>query len=171
MPKKTPTLIIERVVEGLRLLEGLNKNNCFQSIVPAYIEGQSPKLLQVIPGGFTNDAAPDGGQDGGGCNYKRMQISIVYWHVLNIDRPGRSDQVLVKEADGMLEFIEQIHDHLRWTFLGGLLYAPLRYEGETPTSWFDIDKGVTERTINFSAPFAEKWPPQPSLNLPAWRNK
>ena len=51
MPE-VPSLIIERMVEGLRLLLELNKNSCYQSIYPAYIDGQSPRVIQVVPGGI-----------------------------------------------------------------------------------------------------------------------
>lgn len=164
------SIIITRMVEGLRSGLSMNTNSCYQSIVPAYIPGQSPRVIQVVPGAIQNDELPNGGQLGGGCNLKRMQIQLIYWHVLNIDRPGRSEQILVKEQEGHLNFIELIHDLLRFTDLGGCLPHPLRYEGETATEWFDMEKGVTSRSINFSATFYEIWPAQPTLDLPEWHN-
>lgn len=160
---ETARKIVDAVVQKIRTDMTMNETNCYASIVSGYIEGQHKQVIQIVPGSVRPDEFPEGGWLGGGVNIKRMMIQMTYWHALPIDWPQRSEEILRRELQGSLDFIESIHALFRFTTLanelvaGETLLEPMRYEGETSTEWYDIDRGITFRTLNYSVLYPVCW--------------
>ena len=149
--------IVNEVVKALRGELGLSENQCYPTIAPAYVAGMPRQVVQVAVGEVTPDEAPFGAQPGGAM-LRRLMLELTLWYTLDMDAPNRSDQVLIRASEGVLDYMESIRNIFRLTVLDGIIYAPMRYEGETATVWFDDQGHIARRSIRFSAPFGESLP-------------
>ena len=161
--------ILTRIVEVLRSVHSMNTNNCYLSIIDTYEDGQPPQVVQVVQGPVRTDELPLGGQIGGNVKVSRMSVDVVYWLRLNLDRPGRSSDILTASGKGMVEFIAKTKAAFWNTSLAipstipsdlpnapeGLLLEKMLWEGESGTQWYDMDNGVAKRTSTFSVIWAE----------------
>lgn len=158
MAENTQRLIVEAMVAGIRDKLELKTTECYPILAPMYVEGQAKRVVQVIPGGVNpSGSAPRGGQTGGNLQ-RRQAITLTIWWRLKIDRHMQSVQLLIKESEGFLDFANTVREIFDMTTLGGLLTEPMYYDGETGTSWADMDKGICRRDINLSGMWACRRP-------------
>ncbi len=151
--------IIAYVVNGLQTGLSMTGAQIYPSIIPAYIPGQNPQIVQVVAGPVQNlDETPIGAQ-AGGCQLYRFYFDCVYWLRLQIDMPYASADMLQKASIGQLDFMRQLRSQFEFTYLGNpttganLSVEPVRFENETGSIWSDEDSGVVQRTMTFSCVF------------------
>lgn len=157
-----PGIIVDRISVGLRNKLILFEDECYPAAASAYIDGQPPFVIQVIPGAISTEGAGDGSQDGGSL-VRRIIITLSFWYRVKLDMHQHSEQALIEAEHGLMDRLEQTRDALVLTNLGSLdptqpagtppvvLSADcLKYLSETVTTWFDYDKGVLHREMNFS---------------------
>lgn len=156
--------ILYRVTAGIRNRLGLGAEECYPCLDAAYIDGQSERVIQVIPGEISEaDDVPEGGQVGGGYIIKTQIIRLVLWIRLKLDGHQLSEHLLQENTIGFLEWSKQIRDLFGFTTLGetdgdGFLMRQMYWKGETGVSWYDEDGGVGSKTMTFSVTYAEKLP-------------
>lgn len=153
----TPSLIIQRIVRGLRTKMSLTEDQVYECVAPTYVEGQPPLVIQVCPGADTTEGGGRGAQEGGGLG-RRMMVNLTVWSRVLLDQHGRSEQALVESANGLIDLSETIRGHLAMTTLGGATTSPVRYEAMTTPAFYDIDAGVVRRDLSFSAEYWEDLP-------------
>lgn len=149
MPDAKETQIVEATVTGLREKLALNNSQCYAVLAPIYVEGQHKRVVQVIPGAQSPAGGPEGGQTGGYIN-RRLDITLTIWFRLKLDQHSKSVQMLVRESQGMLDFTKSVTDLFGNTYLGGLLTERAYYQGESATSWENIDAGVARRDVRLA---------------------
>ena len=149
-------LFVDRVVFAIMKRMKTGEVDCYASLQAMYIEGQSPRVIQVIPGSVDTVGAPDGGQVGGYL-HRRMSLDIVLWWRTHIDAFRRSDLQLTEAAYGILDYMTNLREIFEFTTLG-FLVRPIFYEGETDTVWYDIDRHVARRTLRISGEWIVAWP-------------
>lgn len=155
--RRTIKKIVLACVAGNKLKLGLKGPECYQSIDAVYVDGQAKRVVQVIPAGIRPYGGGQGGQTGG-FQFRKLMIQHTVWWRLKLDRHKRSEQVLTKESDGLLDFFESLREIYDMTVLGGLLTERMTYEGETAGNWFDVNKGVVRRDLTLGAVFACELP-------------
>lgn len=149
--------IVQRVVAGIRSVMCFNAATCYPILEPTYIESQPATVIQVIPAGTTTEESGMGGQEGGDIQ-RRMSIQLVVWRRMKMDRHLRSDQILTREAAGMLDLVESLRSIFALTTLGGVTLEPVRWDGSAKTMWKDPDQGVAMKMLNISATWRQKLP-------------
>jgi hypothetical protein len=163
-------IVADRLVDAVMSLTGFTESQVYVSIQAAYIEGQSPQTVQVIPGGDSPDEVDEGGWPGGTMLITRQQFDLVYWLRIKLDQFKRSEQVLENAARGTINMVAALRQGLLNTTLGGASLAPLRYERTSEVSWYDEDSGVAQVTVTFSANYAQELPSFPSIDLTGWHS-
>lgn len=149
--------IVLRFLKGIRSKMSLTERSCYPSVAPAYIEGQEPTVVQVIPGDANPEEPGEGFQDGGAL-FTTLRITCVIWRRMKRDQHGHSQEMLMAEADGMMVLGEQLKTIFKQTRLGNILCQRVRWAGETAVTWYDIDKGVVRKDIMFLCSYAEELP-------------
>lgn len=153
MAETTNKEIVEAFVKGLQVKIPLTKQQCYPAIVADYVPGQSQRVVQVIPGDVVPTGAPDGGQVGGYL-FRQIRINLVIWWRVKYDQHRHSEQVIIRDAEGFLDFTNTVREVFDLTTLGGLLTERVGYEGESPSSWHDYDAGVVRRDLTMNAKWA-----------------
>ena len=143
----TPKKIIDRIVKGLIVKMNLTDAECYPAIAPAYVSGQTERVIQVVDGTARPDGRGQGGQEGGAL-IRRKTIRIVVWWRVHFDMKDMSRELLTREHEGMLDFLETVKNVLSHTFLGeNVLIEPLFNEGETENQWYDKDRGIVRKDL------------------------
>ena len=68
---------------------------------------------------------------------------------MNYDAYRKSQQILTREAQGVLDLFESLRGLFAMTTFGGILAEPVKYAGESATVWEDPEKGIVHREISF----------------------
>jgi hypothetical protein len=149
-------LILQYFVLGLRLKLNLSETQAFTSILPILDadEFDGDVMVQVSPGAIQPYGPGSGAQDGGAILVRQF-ITLTVYYRLNLDQPGRSDEILTENNTGFTDFLTNIRNMFKHTFLNGVVFERIRYEGESPTTWFDPDLAIVQRTINYSAAYGQ----------------
>ncbi len=165
----------ERIATALRNKLGLTDQQAYVSAAAAYIDGQPEFVVQVIPGSISVDGAGDGSQDGGSL-VRRGTFTLAIWWRVKLDQHQMSEQALIEAEVGLMDQLEIIRNIFSCTNLGSLDLTQLtgtpdavfnadimKYMGESPTVWFDYDRGVLSRQMNFSGAWGVVLPSSVSL--------
>lgn len=157
----TPLEIVGRLAAGLRSTLCFNEATCYSILEPTYTDAQPATVLQIVPNPTGTEEAGYGGQEGGDLQ-RRLSVNLVVWRRMKLDRHLRSDQILVREAQGMIDLIESVRSILALTTLGGCTLEPVRWDGSGKTSWHNApdgkDRGVVFRVLRVSATWREALP-------------
>ena len=164
----TPELtIINRICQGLQNKLSLTFQQCHIAAARTYVRGQGQRVLKIVPDRITTDGGANGGQRGN-LLQRRLWVTVWVWYRLKTDMPGLTVDLVTKDAQGMIDFVQSVKDVLKLTFLGyaihgnassgSLLMEPMYYESETTTQWHDEAKGEAYRGIVWSMPFGEVLP-------------
>lgn len=148
MAEETTRKITQSYVNALQNRLDRSQVSVYASLAPAYIDGQSRQVIQVCPQDVRTYDAPEGGQIGGYL-FRDLTIVLAIWWRLKTDRHQHSQNVLLKAAEGLLDLSNTIRELFDLTTFSGLLTERVSYQGETGTTWYDIDKGVARRDIRF----------------------
>ena len=160
--QSTPTLILEAVVKALIAsvtTVSLSASTCYPVIQPAYIEGQDPTVLQVWIGGSgpADTAAGKGAQEGGGL-LRKMQVGVTVWRRVLLDKYANSQIALTEEGTGMNALTAQVMAPFKYTYLGGLLFEPMWWSGDTGAQWYDEEAGLIRKDVMYDVSFGEVLP-------------
>lgn len=154
----TPNLIAKYACRGIQRAMQFSEAQVYASAMGGYIEGQDNQVIQVIPGGQRTDGAGNGAQDGGSALIRRMGVTLWYWLRMNIDMHSMTQEKLIEESDGVLNFMERLRMIFANTDLGGLLTESMRYEGTGEVQVYEEERGIVYCTLSLSAPFAVPLP-------------
>jgi hypothetical protein len=144
-----PRRILDKIIYGLRNALGWTNEQIYKAIQADYIEGQHPRVVQVVPGSVRIET-----DQIGGSLHRRMRIDLVLWYRVKLDPYKRSDRILDEAAEGVMDVMQQLWELLDMTTLDGVILGPPEYEGESDTSWHDVDSGVARRSLSISVSWA-----------------
>lgn len=133
--------------EGL----GLSSGNCYVSPASAWVRGSPPWYVQVV------DDGEQIGDQGGGTLNRRVSVKIALFVHMDLDRSGRAEVVLTKEADGLRARREAVLAALNGNWLKvdvdekptPQLQAPLWVESITAPTPFEHDPTWLEQDMIF----------------------
>jgi hypothetical protein len=176
-PLNVPRLLCQYMRTALIRRLNLSETQVTVAVAAAYDPlREGDVFIQVIPGKTATEGGGSGAQAGGAL-LRRQWFEFVLWHRLNLDEHDRTDYQLTEVANGILDYFEQIRNVFLYTFFGdatsaniesfnGLLFEPMRYEGESASILYDVDSGVAKRSISFSGAYGIELPTATTLNTP-----
>lgn len=155
-------------VAGLRQGMGLTESQAYPSAVSMYVEGQDERVVQVVMGADRPDGAGMGAQDGGGAVLLSANVTLTIWYRCNLDQHQYSQDALYELDRGLSDFAGKVKQNFAFTFfqlMDGtfMLFEPIKYAGSTPASFFDEDRGVLRKDVNFLVKWADDLPTQVTL--------
>lgn len=172
----TESKIVTYFRNGLIFKLGLDPTQCSIASVKTFDAlWRGRPYYQVIPGKSRPDGQGRGAQDGGSL-IRVMPVAVVFFNTLNLDQYSASAETLVRLNDGSLQEFEEIRQVFAYTFFGSadgsdcLLMEPVMIDSEGETTWTDVDKGVYERTFNFTTMYGLTLPGAITLTLPQVMN-
>lgn len=157
MAETTTKEIIEAFVKALQVKLDLTPQQVYPAIVGDYVPGQGQRVINVVPGDIVPIESPEGGQIGGFL-FRQLRVTLVIWWRVKYDQHRHSEQVILRDAEGFLDFTNTVREVFDLTTFTGLLTERVAYVGESPTVWHDYDAGVVRRDITFTAKWACRLP-------------
>ena len=153
----TESAILTAFVKGLQVKLGWTPEQIYSVAAPAHIDGMNPDVLQISMGAISPYGGGDGYQDGGSVQ-KRGNVCVTYFKKIFMDAHGHATEALTREGEGLMEVRSRICAALAMTVLGGWVLEPVKWAGESMTTWEDPENGLLRRDINFSVVWAEELP-------------
>lgn len=153
----------------------LDPSQVFPAIAPDYDPSwKGDVIIEVIAGAAAPYGAGQGAQEGG-ADLRKQTFTLVVYYRCKLDEYGRSTQLLTEANRGLFDLFTTIRSLFKLTCFPTsatpagsddfLLFEPMKWEGESPTTWEDPERYVARRDMTLGAVYGVRLPTQVTLEF------